>query len=138
MKSVTLITLKILFPLGLVYWLIANGRLDLRAFHLLEQAPSVLAVSLIYWLLGPILLCSLRWYFLLRGMGFEVQRKDVLLLNAVGIFFNAIMPGAVGGDVVKAMYVCKGLARNGKVQVLLLFFSTGFLVLLVFFFYAFL
>lgn len=65
------------------------------------------------------LLCALRWHSLVCGMGFELSKFQAIRLNLIGIFFNTIMPGVVGGDVIKAIYVCKGQAKQAKVPVLL-------------------
>lgn len=49
----------------------------------------------------------LRWYYLVRMLGVSFKLVDSLRLSYVGMFFNLVIPGAVGGDLVKAAYLSK-------------------------------
>lgn len=66
----------------------------------------LLAVALGFasWLVN-----SLKWHLLLRNRGADVRYSDLLRLNFVGMFYNMVLPGQVGGEVVKSMK----LARRG-------------------------
>lgn len=57
-------------------------------------------------LLG-IYLSALRWLLLLRGQGFDLTMGNVFSLQLVGLFFNFVVPGGVGGDLVKGYYLVK-------------------------------
>jgi len=74
--------------------------MDLRFFFL---------SSLIYIL--TIFLASLRWGGLLKGAR---SRKRLFSLCLIGGFFNHFMPGAVGGDAVKAYYLYKETGHGGS------------------------
>ncbi len=50
---------------------------------------------------------AIRWKLLLDAQGMELPFGRIASLYLIGHFFNAFMPGAVGGDVVKAYYVAK-------------------------------
>ncbi len=54
-----------------------------------------------------LLICAFRWKMLLNAQGIILPTGRVVALYFIGHFFNAFMPGAVGGDVVKAYYVAK-------------------------------
>ncbi|MBI4577438.1 MAG: flippase-like domain-containing protein, partial [Planctomycetes bacterium] len=54
----------------------------------------------------------IRWWLLLRAMDLSPTGGEVVSLTLVGAFFNSFMPGAVGGDLVKAYYVARD--RHGK------------------------
>ncbi len=54
-----------------------------------------------------VVLTALRWNLLLRGVGIEVPFLRCLRLTFVGGFFNMAVPGATGGDIVKAWYANK-------------------------------
>lgn len=75
------------------------GEMDLRFFFL---------SSLIYLL--TIALASLRWGILLKG---PQPGKKLFSLCLIGSFFNHFMPGAVGGDAVKAYYLYKETGHGG-------------------------
>lgn len=53
------------------------------------------------------LMAFLRWYFLVRMLGVPLKFADSLRLSFIGGLFNLIIPGAVGGDFVKAAFLSK-------------------------------
>ncbi len=54
---------------------------------------------------------GVRWHWLLKANGFDVTLWEAWRLNWVGVFFNNVVPGLTGGDVVKAYYIAK---RTGQ------------------------
>ncbi len=67
-----------------------------------------------WWLLagfasyGVVEICSgIRWQILLRVQGIALSWARVFMLLLVGVFFNFIIPGGTGGDVVKVFYLLK-------------------------------
>ena len=52
-------------------------------------------------------LTSIRWHLLLDSLGIRLTFVRSLVLNLVGAFYNAFMPGTTGGDLVKAYYAAK-------------------------------
>lgn len=62
---------------------------------------AVLIVPLSY------ILTSIRWHLLLESLGIRLSFFRSLVLNLVGAFYNAFMPGTTGGDVIKAYYAAK-------------------------------
>lgn len=68
--------------------------------------PGLLACSMGGFLL-MFLIGAFRWWFLLRIARIDVSLWEVTRLTFVGLFFNAVVPGTVGGDVVKAYYVVR-------------------------------
>jgi glycosyltransferase 2 family protein len=73
-------------------------------FSLITLKELVFCVALV--LLG-IYLSALRWLLLLRGQGFDLTMRNVFSLQLIGLFFNYIVPGGVGGDLVKGYYLVK-------------------------------
>lgn len=62
---------------------------------------SVLILPLSY------ILTSVRWHLLLESLGIRLSFFRSLVLNLVGAFYNAFMPGTTGGDLIKAYYAAK-------------------------------
>ncbi len=63
----------------------------------------------------------LRWFALVRMLGVEFKLLDCLRLSYVGSFFNLVIPGAVGGDLVKAAYLARmNLPRTQAISTLLI------------------
>ena len=54
-----------------------------------------------------IVACTLRWQALLAAQEIHLTFWKVLVLFFIGHYFNAFMPGAIGGDFVKLYYVVK-------------------------------
>ena len=54
---------------------------------------------------GSLLLTFTRWYTLVRAQGLPFRFRDAVRLGFIGNVFNLVIPGAVGGDVIKAAYL---------------------------------
>lgn len=52
-------------------------------------------------------LASWRWYLLLHHIRVHLPFLTVLRLALIGIFFNLLVPGGVGGDLIKMVYLRK-------------------------------
>ena len=59
------------------------------------------------------LLAALRWWFLLLVQGIHLPVLTVTMITFIGQFFNSFLLGAIGGDIIKALYVQK-YAPNHK------------------------
>lgn len=99
-------TVKITFVLGLLYYLAQRGFLSLdatknaftRMDHIIPAVLSMLVTNVLtIW----------RWQLLLKAQGIYLALSRTIQLTLIGNFFNIALPGAVSGDVVKAIYVAK-------------------------------
>lgn len=50
---------------------------------------------------------SARWWWLLARNGIHVRMRSALRLTWIGVFFNNVVPGQTGGDLVKAVYIVR-------------------------------
>ena len=64
-----------------------------------------------------ILITAVRWWILLKIQNIFVELWEVVRLTFLGQFFNFIVPGTVGGDLVKAYYVSKHTPQKAAVLV---------------------
>jgi uncharacterized protein (TIRG00374 family) len=48
-----------------------------------------------------------RWWYLLRANGLGVRFLEAQRFGWIGLFFSNVLPGATGGDVVKAVYIAR-------------------------------
>jgi hypothetical protein len=55
---------------------------------------------------------GLRWWLLLRAQAIHIHVLAAVRLYFLGLFYNNVMPGAVGGDLLKAWYVTKHTDRK--------------------------
>ena len=60
-----------------------------------------------------ITLLALRWRIFLRQQGLELPFSTIFSLTWAGQFFNSVLPGSTGGDVVKIYQLCR-LAPDRK------------------------
>ena len=58
------------------------------------------------------LLTFLRWYLLVRAQGLPFRVRDSLRIGSIGYFFNLLIPGAVGGDLVKVVLLVREQERR--------------------------
>jgi uncharacterized protein (TIRG00374 family) len=54
-----------------------------------------------------LIIINARWWWLLRANRLDVGFFEVQRLAWIGFFFNNVIPGTTGGDVVKAVYIAK-------------------------------
>ena len=102
----TLNAVLVALSFGLLAWVIGRNRaevasvfsrsLDLRLFGL---AFLITQISL--------LIIFVRWFILARVVEPRLTLRVSLLLGFVGHVFNLVIPGAVGGDVIKAAYLAR-------------------------------
>ena len=129
-KSRLLFTAKVGVAATLLTWLIRSGALDMSAVKVLFTKPWLLALDLVMFV-ACTTFGALRWRALLRiagggpehriaGVGLPFAR--ILRLHLVGLFFNVVIPGNVGGDVAKALYVARDAAPERRTTILLIVF----------------
>jgi glycosyltransferase 2 family protein len=58
------------------------------------------------------LLTFYRWWILVRALGMEFSIGSAMRLGLVGFYFNTILPGGVGGDIVKAVGIAREQTRR--------------------------
>lgn len=72
----------------------------------LSVDPRGLALALALAVVG-ILATALRWWRLLRAAGCPTELWPAVRMTFVGFFFNIVVPGLTGGDLVKAVMVAR-------------------------------
>jgi glycosyltransferase 2 family protein len=69
------------------------------AFHWLLVAAGLVATALTLQLF--------RWFILVRALDLPFTLRNAFRLGMVGVFYNTFLPGAVGGDLLKAYFIAK-------------------------------
>lgn len=97
---------KFILAAGLLIWMNRSGRLGLsRLAGTLTHWPQMLAIVTIYYV--AVCVMAWRWNLLLGAQEFSLSFREAFSLTMIGSLFNVVMPGAVGGDIVKGYYVCR-------------------------------
>ena len=99
-------TLKMALAVGLVVWMVRSGRLDLsQVAGAFERWPDLAGVAVIYSM--AVGTTAWRWNLLLRAQGIQIGLREAFSLTMIGLLFNTVIPGSVGGDVMKGYYVSR-------------------------------
>lgn len=107
-RRLAVLTVKIGLGAAVLYWLFASHRLSLGGLGQVGhdlQALGWLALGVGSVLLGHVLL-AWRLVLLFRRPRLEVSFSRSLALTLIGSLTGAVLPGLVGGDAVKAAYLC--------------------------------
>ncbi len=101
---------KVALAFGLIYWMIQKGALDFAVFSRIATPSVIAACALMVFL--QLFINNYRWLILLRGQGLQSSMRQTLPLTFIGLFFNFVMPGGVGGDVLKGYYLLQDHPRQ--------------------------
>jgi uncharacterized membrane protein YbhN (UPF0104 family) len=107
---------------------VVNGALVVLAFALLgfvvwrnrEQIDHVFSRPLDLRLLGAAILIYMtsaaltfvRWFMLVRVIEPHFKLSSTFVLGSIGMVFNLVIPGGVGGDLIKASYLVRMRIRR--------------------------
>ena len=122
-------------------WPLALGILVFLGWQNREQFQQLLENEIRWHFLGlaflvcfgAIILTFYRWYLLVWALDFPFTFRDALRLGFLGYLFNYVSPGAVGGDLVKAVLMVREQKERRMVAVatILLDRILGLLALLI-------
>jgi uncharacterized protein (TIRG00374 family) len=95
---------KWIFAALLLYFTIRSGKLDFGQLKIFLSNPIVgvlcLSITLVWYSL-----CFFRWKLLLKSQSVEITFKKAFHLGMLGQFFQTFMPGTMGADLSKALYI---------------------------------
>ncbi len=105
---------KLAVAVGLITALFATGKIDASALGNLDRTALPWIAAAI-GCIGVVLVCaSIRWRLLLRGQGVLLGAGDAYRLTLTGHFFNLMLFGAVGGDLIKGFYIAKAARARSR------------------------
>ena len=107
-RQVWLGVAKVLLALGILAYLFYRIR-GHEVFRRLVVEPKhwgylAAAQGLI---IAGISLNFVRWFLLVRALGLDFHLRDALRLGTLGHMLNQVSPGAVGGDLFKAVFIAR-------------------------------
>lgn len=120
-RSRLLFGAKIVVATVLIGWLIRSGALDFTALRMFVDRPVLLLANITMFALS-VVFGTLRWTTLLRLADVKIPFGRALQLQLTALFFNVVIPGNVGGDVVKAVYAAREAAPAKRSTVFLIVF----------------
>jgi uncharacterized protein (TIRG00374 family) len=69
------------------------------------------ALACVIWCIS-LLITFIRWYILVRAQDLPFTVRNAIRLGLVSYYFNSILPGSVGGDILKAVAVAREQSRR--------------------------
>ena len=100
--------LKIGIAIFVIFYLFRSGWLTKETFTKLFRRDNVysIIISILFFFTAQ-LLCTSRLVLLLKTIDFPLRFFRAFKLVMIGNFFNTVIPGMVGGDLVKGFYLVK-------------------------------
>lgn len=98
--------IKVSASLLLLFYLFKSVELELILKDIQKIRIDLVILSLIIIFVG-LLFTSLRFYFLVKDFGGDLNYLLMLKYCLIGNFFNNILPGGIGGDIVRIYKICK-------------------------------
>jgi uncharacterized protein (TIRG00374 family) len=101
-------------------YLLRSKSLDFGALAILVKRPSLFVLNFVLWVVAAGILAALRWKILLTLADARPPFKKLLRLQLIALFFNVVVPGNIGGDVMKGFYVARDEAPEKRPTILLI------------------
>ncbi|HYA18136.1 MAG TPA: lysylphosphatidylglycerol synthase transmembrane domain-containing protein [Bryobacteraceae bacterium] len=106
LRSGARVAVRILFGAAIVAWMVHSGKLDLaRVRSSLAHWPLMLAILGLGY--AQVAIATGRWNLLLGAQQIRLPYSRAWGLVMIGMVFNVVIPGAVGGDLVKGYYIAQ-------------------------------
>jgi uncharacterized protein (TIRG00374 family) len=113
-KSLVTAVLKYAVGLGLLAFVLArnwdgeNGLKEALS-RPVQWMPLIAAAA---FLTGSAFITFYRWWLLVHALDLPLRLGNAVRLGLVGFFFNNVLPGGVGGDIVKAVGIARDQSRR--------------------------
>jgi glycosyltransferase 2 family protein len=117
-KRGALTTLKLLIAFGIVAMMAHSGKLDFAKLNIFLQDPFIAALAVFHFAAAAIILSGYRWWSLLSKTALIVSKFRALLIHWIGLLFNSILPGALGGDIIKGLYIIRENSATPRAPIL--------------------
>ena len=112
MKRFLNIAFKLLVSCGLILYLASKADLGELRQTFAQTTPSLFAAAVFLFVVSNTL-GSAQWYLLLRAQKLAVSFRQALVFYFVGVFFNNVLLGNIGGDAMR-IYDIRRLPGQGS------------------------
>lgn len=98
--------LKFVLGGAFLFWMVHSDKLNVRqVVDSLARWRTLMAILSLLYLQRAVI--AWRWNLLLRAQEIRIPYRRAFGLTMIGFLFNLVIPGAVGGDVVKGYYITR-------------------------------
>jgi len=121
MRKTIIIVLQSAVTLVLLVWIFGNESLRSQLGMLIGRADmGWVGFGLLVAGVGNFL-GGIRWWIYLRALGMPLPLWRTMELYFIGVLFNSVMPGMVGGDIVKIGYlIAEGYRKTAALMSVML------------------
>jgi uncharacterized protein (TIRG00374 family) len=122
MKRIFIVSLKIAISILILWFLTRTSKLDFGLLINLVYSPYLLLAAIAMYLSG-VLISAWRWYLLNKAQKIPLSLSHTLLPTYLGIAFNNILPGSVGGDFFRCYFLFKKIPDKRSAGMLAILFD---------------
>jgi len=123
-KQMLKLGLKIAFSALLLGFLLHYTGLEDTLHRLSKANLWYVPFGIVVYLLAQVV-SSYRWKFLSAPLGFKLSLREFYDYYLIGMFFSLFLPGAIGGDVLRMVYLAKSGNRRKREALLTLLAERG-------------
>ena len=105
-KSIASFFLKLALVSVLLVFMAKRGFLSFESIKNAAQYPGKISIAVALMLISTFL-GIIRWNILLKALKIQLPNTKMFSIAMIGSFFNVALPGAVSGDVIKAIFVAQ-------------------------------
>ena len=106
MKFIPII--KLFFILSIFYYLFKNEYINIKELITIDLSKNFFIFFLTLLLISSTyFLGALRWWLILKSFNYKLNLLYILKITYIGAFFNNVLFGSYGGDLVKGYYIYK-------------------------------
>lgn len=117
-RAFVIFAAKVVLAALLIGWLVRGGSLDFSKLAVLVHPPWLLVLNCMLFV-SSISFATARWRVLLELCGARLGFARAWRLQLLGTFLNTLIPGNVGGDIVKALAVSRDNPNAKRPAILL-------------------
>lgn len=126
-NKIFLLILKLTVSSALLYIVLSKAGIEQVSSILKSMSPTAFISAILLYIFAQFI-STLRWRLLLPGV---LGIRKLFSLYMIGSFFNTLLPGLIGGDAVKALYLYK-VTGKGSLSLASVFMDRylGFIMLM--------
>lgn len=117
--------LKILLAVAALFFLIHTAQIKFELFASLFHRPFLLSCTVLIFLL-MVVLNAQRWHLLNSAQDINLGFLHTIAPTYLGLAFNNLLPGAIGGDLVRSYYLFKKAPQKKSVALISIFLDRLF------------
>ena len=100
----TILSIKLLFVLLLFYYLAKSDYFDLTFLKIFaKNMPFIVFLIILSFI--TMILATIRWWLILKKLNFDIKFKHTFIIVYIGTFFNNVLFGSYGGDLLRVYYI---------------------------------